>query len=58
MEILDEGMFVFWVKASRGLRLGDPLSPFLFTIVADVLSRLMVWAEKRGLFLGVSSGQK
>ena len=42
-----------WVKASRGLRQGDPLSPFLFTIVADVLSRMLLRAEERNV-LGVS----
>ena len=41
-----------WVKAFRGLKQGDPLSPFLFTIVANVLSRLIVRAEERGVFGG------
>ena len=50
--ILVNGNAKGWVKASRGLRQGDPLSPFLFTIVADVLSRLLMRMEERGLLEG------
>ncbi|RVW52726.1 LINE-1 retrotransposable element ORF2 protein [Vitis vinifera] len=46
-----------WVKATRGLRQGDPLSPFLFTIVADVLSRMLLKAEERNLLEGFRVGR-
>ena len=45
------------VKASRGLRQGDPLSPFLFTIVADVLSRMLLRAEERNALEGFRVGR-
>ena len=39
-------------RASRGLRQGCPLSPFLFTIVADMLGRLMDKAYEQGVIQG------
>ncbi|RVW36395.1 putative mitochondrial protein [Vitis vinifera] len=55
--ILVNGNAKGWVKAFRGLRQGDPLSPFLFTLVADVLSRLMIRAEETGITEGFFVGR-
>ena len=55
--ILVNGSARSWVKASRGLRQGDHLSPFLFTLVVDVLCRLIFKAEELGLTEGFLVGR-
>ncbi|RVW70240.1 Transposon TX1 uncharacterized 149 kDa protein [Vitis vinifera] len=55
--VLVNGSVKGWVKASRGLRQGDPLSPFLFTLVAYVLSRMLLRAEERNMLEGFRVGR-
>ncbi|KAK9927793.1 hypothetical protein M0R45_024959 [Rubus argutus] len=45
-------------SASRGLRQGDPLSPFLFTLVVDVLSRLLEKAKETKIIEGLVVGRE
>lgn len=40
-------------QASRGIRQGDPLSPALFTLLFDVLSRLLTKAKSEGHIHGI-----
>ena len=47
-----------WFRGERGVRQGDPLSPFLFTLAMDVLSRLISRAVASGLIRGVKVGCK
>lgn len=42
----------FFFKASPGLRQGDPLSPFLYLLVAEVFNKLMFKAKAGGCLKG------
>lgn len=52
--ILDGSQKGFF-SASRGLRRGDPLLPFLFTLAANSFSQIIINAESKSV-LNVASG--
>ncbi|KAG8381263.1 hypothetical protein BUALT_Bualt06G0104300 [Buddleja alternifolia] len=52
LSILINGVTYGNIILKRGLREGDPISPSLFIIAADVLSRLIVREEHNGTFHG------
>ena len=45
-------------KMGRGLRQGDPLSPFLFVIMAEVLNKMLTNATQLRFFKGLEVGVK
>jgi hypothetical protein len=51
--ILVNGKDSAYFKLGKGLRQGDPLSPFLFNLVGDGLSRMLKRAVDRGLINGL-----
>lgn len=56
--ILINGSAKGFFSASRGLRQGDPLSPFLFTLVADALTQILSTGEHQNLFRGFRIGKE
>jgi hypothetical protein len=56
--ILVNGQPVGYIKPSRGIRQGDPLSPYLFLLCSEALSALLMRAEKNGVLIGVPTSKK
>ena len=55
--ILVNGQPVGNIRPSRGIRQGDPLSPYLFIICAEALSSLINQAINNGVITGVSTSK-
>lgn len=51
--ILLNGSLFDYFSSSRGLCQGDPLSPFLFILVFEILSRLLLRVERSGRLIGL-----
>lgn len=56
MSVLVNGSPTNEFQIKRGLRQGDPLSPLLFNIVAEILHLLLEKAEHLGLLRGIKLG--
>lgn len=51
------GAFRDWFSASRGVRQGDLLSPLLYTLVVDIISRTSDKGAQTGLIEGFKVGR-
>jgi hypothetical protein len=56
--VLVNGTPAGFFNSSRGLRQGDPLSPLLFVIVMEALSKMLTITVDRGLLSGFSMGSR
>jgi hypothetical protein len=56
--IIVNGQAIGKITPSRGLRQGDPLSPYLFLRCAVALSSMLSRAESKGIITGVSTSKR
>ncbi|KAJ0588293.1 putative RNA-directed DNA polymerase [Helianthus annuus] len=51
--VLVNGATTFQFRCEKGMRQGDPLSPFLFLVVMEALSRMLSRAKEAGIIKGI-----
>ena len=44
-----------YFQSAKGVRQGDPLSPFLFNMAGEVLTKMVLEAQSNGLIVGLAS---
>ena len=57
MSILINGSPTKTFDMKKGLRQGDPLSPFLFILVAELLNKMIAKAVEKGMIQGLEIGK-
>lgn len=56
--VMVNGQSVGSILPTKGIRLGDPLSPYLFLICAEALSSLLCHAESTRSIIGAPTSKK
>jgi hypothetical protein len=56
--VVVNGNLVGNIQPTKGIRQGDPISPYLFLLCVEVLSTLLHKAEQRGVITGVPTSPK
>jgi hypothetical protein len=57
-EVLVNGIPAGRINPTRGIRQGDPISPYLFLICAEALSAMLTKADNEGVLRGVPSSKR
>lgn len=57
-DVVVNGQPVGKIVPTRGVRQGDPISPYLFFICAEALSSLLQHAERTGIIIGVPTSNR
>ncbi|XP_062145289.1 uncharacterized protein LOC133852538 [Alnus glutinosa] len=57
-QVVVNGNLVGNIQPTRGIRKGDPISPYLFLLCVEVLSTLLHKEEQRGVITGVPTSPK